>query len=55
MIEELVFMVNYMMRRSIHIDKSSGSSLLMVKIGVEAYLKEIERKECLPMDFTRRP
>ena len=51
----LVFMVNNKMCCGIHIDKKFGDSLLMAKIGVEAYDKEIHKDECLPMDFTGRP
>lgn len=51
----LVFMVNDKMCCGIHIDKKYGDSLLMAKIGVEAYKKEIHKEECLPMDFTGRP
>ena len=51
----LVFMVNDKMCCGIHIDKKFGDSLLMAKIGVDAYTKEIEKEECLPMDFTGRP
>ena len=51
----LVFMVNNKMCCGIHIDKKFGDSLLMAKIGVEAYEKEIHKEECLPMDFTGRP
>lgn len=51
----LVFMVNNKMCCGIHIDKKYGDSLLMAKIGEEAYQKEIHKEECLPMDFTGRP
>lgn len=51
----LVFMVNDKMCCGIHIDKKYGDSLLMAKIGVETYEREIEKEECLPMDFTGRP
>lgn len=51
----LVFMVNDKMCCGIHIDKKYGDSLLMAKIGMDAYEKEIEKEECLPMDFTGRP
>ncbi|EDP72278.1 hypothetical protein FBALC1_14292 [Flavobacteriales bacterium ALC-1] len=51
----LVFMVNDKMCCGIHIDKKFGDSLLMAKIGVEAYEQEIHKEECLPMDFTGRP
>lgn len=51
----LVFMVNEKMCCGIHIDKKYGDSLLMVKIGEEAYQQEIKKEVCLPMDFTGRP
>lgn len=51
----LVFMVNEKMTCGIHIDKKYGDSLLMAKIGVEAYEEEIKKEVCLPMDFTGRP
>ena len=51
----LVFMVNEKMCCGIHIDKKYGDSLLMAKIGTEAYETEIEKDVCLPMDFTGRP
>lgn len=51
----LVFMVNEKMCCGIHIDKKYGDSLLMAKIGEEAYAEEIKKEVCLPMDFTGRP
>lgn len=51
----LVFMVNGKMCCGIHIDKKYGDSLLMAKIGKEAYAEEIKKEVCLPMDFTGRP
>ena len=39
----------------IHIDKKFGDSLLMARIGEEAYTEEIKKEFCLPMDFTGRP
>jgi hypothetical protein len=51
----LIFMVREKMCVGIHIDKKYGDSLLMAKIGQDAYAKEIEKEECLPMDFTGRP
>jgi len=50
----LVFMVNEKMCCGIHIDKKYGDSLLMAKIGEEAYAQEIKKEVCLPMDFTGR-
>ncbi len=51
----LIFMVREKMCVGIHIDKKFGDSLLMAKIGQEAYQTEIEKEVCLPMDFTGRP
>ena len=51
----LLFMVDEKMFCGIHIDKKYGDSLLMARIGEEAYAIEIEKDECLPMDFTGRP
>ncbi len=51
----LIFMVNDKMCCGTHIDKKYGDSLIMAKIGNEAYLQEIHKNECLPMDFTGRP
>ncbi|MCH7515422.1 MAG: TfoX/Sxy family protein [Bacteroidetes bacterium] len=51
----LVFMVNEKMCCGIHIDKKYGDSLLMAKIGEEAYEQEIKKEVCLPMDFTGKP
>ena len=50
----LLFMVSDKMCCGIHIDKKYGDSLLMARIGIEAYESHIEREECLPMDFTGR-
>lgn len=51
----LIFLVDDKMLCGIHIDKKYGDSLLMARIGEESYDKYIDRKECLPMDFTGRP
>lgn len=51
----LLFSVDDKMLCGIHIDKKYGDSLLMARIGEEAYSKEIEKEVCLPMDFTGRP
>lgn len=51
----LVFMVNDKMCVGIHIDKKYGDSLLMARIGEDAYQVEIDKEVCLPMDFTGRP
>lgn len=41
----LVFMVNDKMCCGIHIDKKFDDSLLMAKIGAEAYEQEIKKKK----------
>lgn len=51
----LCFKVDNKMLCGIHIDKKYGDSLLMARIGEDAYTNEIEREYCLPMDFTGRP
>lgn len=51
----LLFKMNEKMLCGIHIDKKYGDTLLMARIGEEAYLKEIDKEETLPMDFTGRP
>lgn len=51
----LCFKVDNKMLCGIHIDKKSGNSLLMARIGETAYLDELKKPECLPMDFTGRP
>lgn len=51
----LLWKVDDKMLCGIHIDKKYGDSLLMARIGDEAYTREIDKKECLPMDFTGRP
>jgi len=51
----LCFKVDNKMLCGIHIDKKRGDSLLMARIGESVYQKELEKPECLPMDFTGRP
>lgn len=51
----LCFKVDDKMLCGIHIDKKYGDSLLMARIGENAYNKELEKKHCLPMDFTGKP
>jgi len=51
----LCFKVDEKMLCGIHIDKNYGDSLLMARIGETVYDKEINKKTCLPMDFTGRP
>lgn len=51
----LCFMVDGKMCCGIHIDKKYGDSLLMARIGEEAYETAIKNEACLPMDFTGRP
>lgn len=51
----MLFMVDNKMLCGTHIDKKYGDSLLMLRVGEEAYAKHIHKPECLPMDFTGRP
>lgn len=51
----LCFKVDNKMLCGIHFDKKYGDNLLMARIGEDAYLNELEKKHCLPMDFTGRP
>ncbi len=51
----LMFSVDNKMLCGIHIDKKYGNSFLMARIGKETYKSEINKKACLPMDFTGRP
>ncbi|WP_347921793.1 RNA methyltransferase [Pontimicrobium sp. SW4] len=51
----LLFKVDNKMFCGIHIDKKYGDSLLMARIGEDAYENEIDKPHCLPMDFTGRP
>lgn len=50
-----IFMVDDKMCCGTHIDKKFGDSLLMARIGEQAYEREIKKSVCLPMDFTGRP
>ena len=51
----MLFMVDDKMLCGTHLDKKYGDNLLMVRIGEDAYTKNIENPTCLPMDFTGRP
>lgn len=51
----LLFKMDEKMLCGIHIDKKYGDNLLMARIGEDAYERELEKKETLPMDFTGRP
>jgi hypothetical protein len=51
----LCFKVDNKMLCGIHIDKKFGDSLLMARIGEDAYETEIKNENTLPMDFTGRP
>jgi len=51
----LCFKVDEKMLCGIHIDKKYGDSLLMARIGLDEYEKQIDKEVCLPMDFTGRP
>lgn len=51
----LCFKVDGKMLCGIHIDKNYGDSLLMARVGEMVYENELQKPECLPMDFTGRP
>lgn len=51
----LIFMVDEKMCCGTHIDKKTGDSLLMARIGEDAYAIEINKDECLTMNYTGRP
>jgi hypothetical protein len=50
-----IFFLDDKMLCGIHIDKKYGDSLLMLRIGEEAYKTAIDHEHTLPMDFTGRP
>lgn len=51
----LLFKVDDKMLCGIHIDKKYGDSLLMARIGETEYEIQLQKENCLPMDFTGRP
>lgn len=51
----LLFKMDEKMLCGIHTDKKYGDTLLMARIGEDAYESAIENKHTLPMDFTGRP
>ncbi|MFI0431176.1 RNA methyltransferase [Mariniflexile sp. HMF6888] len=51
----LCFKVDNKMLCGIHFDKKFGDNLLMARIGEAVYEAELEKPNCLPMDFTGRP
>src|SRR5688572_8212460 len=52
MFSGICFMVDEKMLCGTHIDKKSGESVLLCRIGEEAYETAIERDDCIPMEFT---
>lgn len=48
----LIFMVNEKMCIGVDMDKTTGNSRLMARIGKEAYEAALEEKGCREMDFT---
>jgi hypothetical protein len=50
----LCFMVDEKMLCGVLTNKKSGENVLMARIGENAYETELEKEECLPMDFTGR-
>jgi len=51
----LCFIVDNKMLCGIHIDKKYGDSLLMARVGEEAYERHLFKEHTLPMDLTGRP
>ncbi len=51
----LCFKVDNKMLCGIHFDKNFGDNLLMARVGEAVYEAELEKPNCLPMDFTGRP
>ncbi|WP_445731514.1 TfoX/Sxy family protein [Mariniflexile sp.] len=51
----LCFKVNGKMLCGIHLDKRFGDHLLMARVGEAVYESELEKPNCLPMDFTGSP
>ncbi len=54
MFSGMVFMLDEKMCVGTHIDKGSEESLLMVRIGNDAFEVNKDREGCRPMDFTGR-
>ena len=50
-----LFQVDNKMLCGIHNNKKFGDSLLMVRTGEDAYINEIKKECCLPIDSTGRP
>jgi len=55
MMSGLCFKLHGKMLCGIHLDKKFGHNLLMAGIGETFYITELEKPNCLPMDFTGRP
>jgi len=55
MFSGMVFMLNEKMCVGTHIDKRTEESLLMIRIGIDAYEDNKDRLGCKPMDYTGRP
>ena len=49
------FMVDDKMCLGTHIDKQSGESLLMCRVGESAYEDALEQRYVTPMEFTGKP
>jgi len=50
----LCFMVDDKMCFGMHIDKSTGSSLFMARVGTDQYEKALSKPHCSEMTFTGR-
>lgn len=52
MFSGICFLVDDKMCCGTHIDKKTGESLLLCRIGEAAYENALEQTGCIPMDFT---
>ena len=55
MFSGVCFMVDDKMCLGCHIDGKTGESLLMCRIGEEAYEEALKMEGCIPMEFTGKP
>jgi TfoX N-terminal domain len=49
------FLVDDKMCCGTHLDKKTGDSLLLCRIGEAAYESALQRDGCIPMEFTGKP
>ena len=55
MFSGVCFMVDDKMCCATHFDKKANQNLLLCRISEEVYETEIEKDECMPMEFTGKP